>query len=74
MRHKLTKQDRDDLQVALRTIKRIIGIEYPEPTRAAVVGDNVNDVGEAAFRWGIGDGFRLALDGLVGSALPGWRR
>ena len=71
MRHKLTKQDRDDLQVALRTIKRIIGIEYPDP-EGSVLDDDVEP--ELLFRWGIGDGFRLALDGLVGSALPGWRR
>ena len=70
MRHRLTEQDRDDLQVAVRTIKRVIGIEYPEPGAGTTwTGDC-----EPAFRWGIGDGFRLALDALVESALPGWKR
>ncbi len=73
MRHKMSAEERDDLQVALQTIGRIIGYEYPEPTRAAVVGDDVSEVGEAAFQWGIGDGFRLALRGLVDAAFPGWR-
>ena len=67
MRERLTNQQQRDLGQALTTIKGIIGVEYPE----------VNDPGsenesEQAFRWGIGDGFRLALDALVESALPGW--
>ncbi len=70
MRHPLSEQDRDDLQVALRTIKRIIGVEYPDPP-GSVLDDDAEP--EDTFRWGIGDGFRLALDGLVASALPGWK-
>ncbi len=71
MRHRLSNEDRDDLQVALGTVKRIIGYEYPDHPAAAMTPRELDEVD---FRWGIGDGFRLALDGLVESALPGWRR
>ncbi len=70
MRAKLTVEDKEDLQVALRTIKDIIGVEYPERT----VRPLADEAGKQDFRWGIGDGFRLALDGLIEAALPGWRR
>ena len=28
---------------------------------------------DRAFRWGVGDGFILALEALVDAAFPGWR-
>ncbi len=72
MRHPISDADRRKVETALRQIGEVIKAEYPEPTRAAIVGDNVNEVGAAAFRWGLGDGFAMALRGVVDAALPGW--
>ena len=71
MRHKLTDHQRSDLIAAIGTIKGAIGIEYPDPPGSVIDGD---EEPEDVFRWGIGDGFRMALDGVVEAALPGWRR
>ncbi len=70
MRHPLTNQQHRDLGSALATIKDIFGVEYPEPPGSVIDGD---EEPEDMFRCGIGDGFRLALDGLVNAALPGWK-
>ena len=71
MRTELTVEDKDDLQVALRTIDRIIGLEYPEPT-GSIIDDDAEP--EVIFRWGLGDGFNMAIRGVVDEALPGWRK
>ncbi len=71
MRESLTNQQQRDLSAALVTIKGIIGVEYPDHPNSAMAPRQEDEVD---FRWGIGDGFRLALDGLVEAALPGWRR
>lgn len=62
MRHEISEADRRKVEVALRKIGEVIKAEYPdtETTR------------EGAFQWGVGDGFALALRGVVDAALPGW--
>ena len=67
MRHPLSVRDREVLEQALRDIDRIIKTEYPEPPQDV-------EGFEQAFRWGLGDGFSLALKGVVNAALPGWGR
>ncbi len=57
MRHSISDADRRKVETALRKIGEVIKAEYPEPQ----------------FRWGLGDGFVLALRGVVDAALPGWR-
>lgn len=65
MRHRLTDRQHRELDEAVLTIKAMIGVEYPE--------DGQPDGPEPIFRWGVGDGFRLALDAVVEAALPRWR-
>jgi hypothetical protein len=65
MAYKLTDQDRRDLNEALATIKRIIRQQWPEPE-----GPSPADGGH--YTWGTGDGFYMALTGVISEALPDW--
>ena len=66
MRNPLSVRDREVLEQALRDLDRVIGLEYPEAKEDDLLR-------ESDFRWGIGDGFRMALRGVVDAALPGWQ-
>ena len=70
MRHPISDADRRKVETALRKIGEVIKAEYPEPGRDV---DTSGDC-EPAFRWGLGDGFALALRSVVDAALLGWRR
>ena len=68
MRHPISEADRRKIETALRVIGEAIKAEYPEPSDFTD-----QDCGEPEFRWGLGDGFALALRAVVDSALPRWR-
>ncbi len=68
MRHPISDAERRKVESALRKIGEVIKAEYPEPSDFTD-----QDCGEPEFRWGLGDGFALALRGVVDAALPGWR-
>ncbi len=70
MRHPISEADRRKVETALRKIGEAIKAEYPEPV-GSVIGDDAEP--EVIFRWGLGDGFALALRGVVDAALPGWK-
>ncbi len=74
MRHPLGAREREEIEQALRDINRIIRLEYPEPPPLPPGPDDAFGVDpEVAFQWGVGDGFMMALRGVVDAALPGWR-
>ncbi len=66
MRHPITDADRRKVETALRKISEVIAKEYPEDSRRP-------SQPEMDFRWGLGDGFRLALRGVIDAALPDWK-
>ncbi len=67
MRHPISDADRRKVETALREIGEVIKAEYPEPSDFTD-----HNYGEPEFRWGLGDGFAMALRGVVDAALPGW--
>ncbi len=69
MRHPISEADRRKVEYALRKIGEVIKAEYPDDVLPA----DPDDDDEANFRWGLGDGFALALRGVVDAALPGWQ-
>ncbi len=74
MRHPISDADRRKVETALRKIGEVIKAEYPEPPPAGPGPDDAFGVDpELAFRWGLGDGFAMALRGVVDAALPGWK-
>lgn len=71
MRHAISEADRRKVETALRKIDEVIKAEYPEPVGSVISNDAEP---EDLFRWGLGDGFAMALRGVIDAALPGWDR
>lgn len=65
-------REREEVAQALRDLNRIIRNEYPELEKGTELV--VAEDGETVFKWGVGDGFMMALRGVVDAALPGWNK
>ncbi len=68
----------DELEDTIRSLTATLNfmVDYPEEN------DGYTDIQRlrermrqqrAAFHWGVGDGFAMALRGVVDAALPGWQ-
>jgi hypothetical protein len=66
MSYKLTDDDRRDIIDGKKLIRDVIRKIHPQVTV------ETNNGPTADFRWGVGDGFLLAFDGVIKAALPDW--
>ena len=71
MRHPISDADRRKVETALRKLGEVIKSEYTPILLGSIISDDAEP--EDVFRWGLGDGFAMALQAVVDAALPGWK-